>query len=73
MGVFFKPLDGGPHFADQPVEQLRMGAHVAVEIHAHEAGELQEARIDVALEAGVRERHLDDDVAGEPLIGRLIK
>ena len=40
---------------------------MAVEIHADEAGELQEARIDVAHHAGMRKRHLGDDVAAEPV------
>ena len=43
-----------------------MRLDVAIEVHGDEAVELQEARIDVAHEAGVRERHLGDDVAAEP-------
>ena len=48
-------------------EQLAVRLDMAVEVHAHEAVQLQEARIDVAQEARVRERHLGDDVAAEPV------
>jgi hypothetical protein len=41
--------------------------HVAVEIHGHEAGELQEARIDVAHIARMRERYLDHSILAEPV------
>ena len=49
------------------MEQLLVRLDMAVEIHADEAVELQEARIDVAHEAGIRKRHLGDDVAAEPV------
>ena len=45
---------------DEMAEQFLMRRDVAVEVHRHEAGELQKARIDVAHEARMRERHLDD-------------
>ena len=54
-------------------EQVLVRVHVAIEVHADEAVELQEARIDVAHHAGMRKRHLGDDVAAEPvdaLLGR---
>ena len=44
-----------------------MRLDMAVEVHAHETVELQEARIDVAHEARIRKRHLGDDVAAEPV------
>ena len=53
--------------AHQIQEQLLVRLDVAVEVHADEAVELQEARIDVAHEAGIRKRHLGDDVAAEPV------
>ncbi len=60
----------------QMEEQVAVRVDVAVEIHADEAVELQEARIDVAHHAGMRERHLGDDVAAEPfdaaLLGELV-
>ena len=43
---------------DEMAEQAAMRLDVAIEVHGHEAGELQEARIDVAHEARMRERHL---------------
>ena len=53
-----------------------MRLDMAVEIHAHEAVELEKAGIDVAHEAGIRKRHFGDDVAAEPvdaaLFGELI-
>ena len=52
---------------DQVQEQVAVRLHMAVEVHADEAVELQEARIDVAHEARIRERHLGDDVAPEPV------
>ena len=39
----------------QVMVEIAMGVDVAVEIHRQEAGDLQEARIDVAHEARVRE------------------
>ena len=44
-----------------------MRLDMAIEVHGDEAVELQEARIDVAHEARMRERHLGDDMAAEPL------
>ena len=52
---------------DQMVEQVLVRVHVAVEIHADEAVKLQEPGIDVAHQAGMRKRHLGDDVAAEPV------
>ena len=53
-----------------------MRLDVAFEVHADEAVELQEARIDVAHEARIGKRHLGDDVAAEPvdaaLFGELV-
>jgi hypothetical protein len=47
-----------------------------VEVHADEAVELQKARIDFAHHARMRERHLGDDVAAEPVdaavLGQLV-
>ena len=39
---------------------------MAIHIHGHEAGQLQEARIDIAHEAGVWQWHFDDAVFTEP-------
>ena len=58
---------------DQMEEQVLMRLDVAVEIHAHEAVQLQEARIDVAHDAGMRERHLGDDVVAEPVDAALTR
>ena len=44
-----------------------MGVEVAVEVHADEAPELQEAGIDLAHEAGLRKRHARDHAGAEPL------
>ena len=44
-----------------------MGGDVAVEIHAHEAAELKEARIDEPHHAGIGPRHLGDDVVANQL------
>src|SRR5437763_1969930 len=49
------------------LEQVLVRVHVAVKVHADEAVELQEARIDITHHARVRERHLGDDVVAEPL------
>ena len=48
-------------------EELAVGLDVAIEIHAHEAVQLQKARINVAHEPGIWKRHLGDDVAAEPV------
>ncbi|MCY1233351.1 hypothetical protein D9M72_458910 [compost metagenome] len=57
-------------------EELFVGDQVPVEVHRHEARELQEARIDHAHEARLRPRHRHDDVVAEPfdrpLFGKLI-
>ena len=50
-------LGGIPVSLHQMPEKLLMGADVAVEVHPHEARQLQEARIDVAHEARMREGH----------------
>ena len=46
--------------------QLAERILVPVEIHADEAGQLQEARIDLAPTAGITQRHFANDVALEP-------
>ncbi len=48
-------------------EEFLVGDHVPVEVHRHEAGQLQEAGIDRAHEARLRPRHLHDDIIGKPL------
>ena len=57
-------------------EQILVCVDMAIEIHADEAGELKEARIDIAHEARMRERHLGDDVVAEPvdtlLLGEIV-
>ena len=58
---------------DQMDEQIAVRVHVAIEVHADEALELQEARIDVAHHARMRERHLGDDVAAEPIDAALLR
>ena len=58
---------------DQMEEQIAVRIDMAVEVHADEAVELQEARIDVAHDAGMRERHLGDDVAAEPVDAALLR
>jgi hypothetical protein len=58
--------------AHEMLEHLPMRRHVAVEVHGHEAGELQEAGINVPPEAGIARRHLDDAVALEPLDAALL-
>ncbi|GCC43279.1 hypothetical protein chiPu_0027567, partial [Chiloscyllium punctatum] len=52
---------------DQIGEQRLVRVHVPIQIHADEAVELQEARIDVAHHARMRERHLGDDIVAEPI------
>src|SRR5262249_61009687 len=52
--------------ADEVLEEIDMRRDVTVEIHRHEAGELQEARIDAAEGAGIARRHRLDDAALEP-------
>src|SRR5512143_329924 len=53
--------------ANEVMEQLAMGRDVAVEIHAHEAAELKEARIDESHHAGIGPWYLGDDVVAEPV------
>ena len=53
--------------AHQVHEQVLVRLDVPVEIHGHEAVELQESRIDVPHEAGMWKGHLGDDVAPEPI------
>jgi len=48
-------------------EQVAVRVEMTVEIHADETVELQKARIDVAHHAGMRKRHLSDDIAAEPI------
>jgi hypothetical protein len=51
---------------DQMHEEVLLRDHVTVEIHRHEARQLQKARIDRAGEARQRPRHLHDDIVLEP-------
>lgn len=50
------------------VKQLDMGGCVPLKVHGHEAGELQEARIDLAHEARIGKWHAHDAVPAK--IGR---
>ena len=43
-----------------------MRFEVPIEIHAHEAMQLQESRIDITQETRIRKRHLGNDVAAKP-------
>ena len=56
-----------PVILDEVHVEILVRDDVAIEVHAHEARQLQEARIDVAREAGLRPRHLHDDVVAEPV------
>ena len=58
---------------DQMAEQVLVRVDVAVEVHADEAVQLQEARIDVAHETRMRERHAGDDVVAEPVDAALLR
>ena len=49
-----------------------MGLHVAVEIHGHEARQLQEARIDLPAAGRPRPGHVGDDVAAKPIGAALL-
>src|SRR4029079_1773009 len=51
---------------DEVTEEIAMRLDMAVEVHPEEAGDLEEAGIDLAHEAGMRERHRHDDVTAEP-------
>ncbi len=72
----FVLLHGIPVAAHQVHEQLFVCVHVAVEVHGHEAGKLEEARIHEAAVALIWPRHRCDDRAPEPigafLLGKLI-
>src|SRR5690349_21053036 len=52
---------------DEMQEQIAMRLKMPIEIHADEAVELEEARINLAHAAGMRERHLADHIATEPI------
>src|SRR3984957_12374939 len=52
---------------NQVVEQVAVGLDVTIEIHADEAVQLQKSRIYVTHYTRLRERHLGDDVAPEPI------
>ena len=52
---------------DQMIEHFQVGADMAVEIHRHEAGKLEEAWIDLAARARIGEGRDMDAVAPEPL------
>ena len=52
---------------DEVLEHLPMRFDVLVEVHRQEAGELQEAGVNLAHEARIAERHPVDDVAFEPV------
>ena len=58
------------------IKHVEVSGDVAVEIHRHEAGELQKARIDLPAEAGIGEWHGVQAVAAEPfdaaLLGELV-
>ena len=52
---------------DEIAEQALVRIDMTIQVHAYEAGQLQEARINIAHEARMRERHLGDDVVAEPV------
>ena len=58
------------------IEHVEVSGDVAVEIHRHEAGELQKARINLPAEAGIGEWHGVQAVAAEPFdpafLGQLV-
>ena len=58
------------------VVELAMRLHMALDVHAHEGGELHEARIDPAERARIAQRHGGDQIALEPFdrlrIGELV-
>ena len=60
-------LGGIAVIVDEMPEEVLVGDHVPVEIHRHEARQLQEARIDLAGETRLGERHGHDDIVAEPL------
>ncbi len=63
--------------AHQIVELVQMRVHVAVEVHRHEARQLQEARIDPAQEPHIGPGHGHNDVLLEPgevaLLGQTVR
>ena len=48
-------------------EHFAMGSDMFVDIHRHETGELQKARIDIAHKTGIGQRHFDNAVFLEPV------
>ena len=56
--------------ANEMQEQVLVGAGVPVDVHRHEARELQEARIDLAAGARIRPGNGRDDVVREPIACR---
>ena len=64
VAVFFGVVAVAFH---QMLEEVPMRGHVTVEVHAHEPGKLQEARINVPHETRMREGNLHDDVVLEPV------
>ena len=53
-------------------EHVLLRLHVPVEVHGHEAGQLQEARIDLPSPTRARPGHVGDDVAAEPIGAALL-
>src|SRR5689334_8016242 len=51
---------------DQMQEQILMRLDMAIEVHAHEAVQLQKTGIDVPHHTRMREWHLGNDVIAEP-------
>src|SRR5262249_59388495 len=67
-------LSGGVAVAmNEMREHFSLCLQMAVEIHQHEAGELQEPRVDLAAAAARRPWHLRDDGAPEPLESPLLR
>lgn len=58
---------------DQVVEQTDMGADMAIEVHGHETGQLDEAGIDRPHETGMREGYAIDHAVLEPLDGMFLQ
>src|SRR5690606_11232156 len=53
--------------ADEIHEEILVRRDMALKIHAHEAGKLQETWIDLPADARQRPRHLHDDIVPEPI------
>ena len=53
-------------------EHVLLRLHVPIEVHGHEAGQLQEARIDLPSPTQARPGHVGDDVAAEPVGAALL-